>query len=147
MIWDLYNEPGGDSLRLVEASFDWARKAKPSQPLTIGAWGGPKDVSDRQLELSDMTSYHFYGDNAGMKARIADFKKLGRPVICTEWMARTLGAKYETELPLFKQEKVGCYNWGMVNGRTQTQYPWGSPKDAPEPKVWFHDLLHRDGSP
>lgn len=147
VIWDLYNEPGGGSLALVEASFDWARKAKPSQPLTIGVWGGPKDVSDKQLELSDVISYHFYGDNAGMKGRIAEFKKFGRPVICTEWMARTLGAKYETELPLFKQEKVACYNWGLVNGRTQTQYPWGSPKDAPEPKVWFHDLLRGDGSP
>ena len=94
-----------------------------------------------------MISYHFYGDNAGMKSRIANFKKLGRPVICTEWMARPLGARYETELPLFKEEKVACYNWGLVNGRTQTQYPWCSPKDAPEPKVWFHDLLHGDGSP
>ena len=46
-----------------------------------------------------------------------------------------------------RQEEVGCYNWGLVNGRTQCQYPWGSPKDAPEPKVWFHDLLRRDGSP
>ncbi len=62
-------------------------------------------------------------------------------------MARTLGAKYETELPLFKEENVGCYNWGLVNGRTQCHYPWGSPKDAPEPAVWFHDLLRRDGSP
>ncbi len=152
VLWDLYNEPGNSglgnqSLPLMEASFAWARKARPTQPLTIGVWGAPKEISDRQIELSDITSYHFYGDNAGMKARIAGFKAHRRPVICTEWMARTLGAKYESELPLFKSEHVGCYNWGLVNGRTQCQYPWGSPKDAPEPKVWFHDLLRRDGSP
>ena len=152
VLWDLYNEPGNSrmgnkSLPLVEAAFDWARQARPSQPLTIGVWGGPKEISDRQIELSDVISFHFYGNNAGMKKRIADLKKHGRPVLCTEWMARTTGSKYETELPLFKQEKVGCYNWGLVNGRTQCQYPWGSPKDAPEPKVWFHDLLRRDGSP
>ena len=152
VLWDLYNEPGNSgidnkSLPLVQAVFDWARQAKPSQPLTIGVWGGPKEISDKQIELSDVISLHFYGNYDGMKNRIADLKKFNRPVICTEWMARTLGSKYETELPLFKQEKVGCYNWGLVNGRTQCQYPWGSPKDAPEPQVWFHDLLRRDGSP
>lgn len=152
VLWDLYNEPGNSgmgnkSLPLVEASFAWARQANPSQPLTVGVWGGPKEISDRQIALSDIVSFHFYGDNKGMKARIAGFKAHKRPVICTEWMARTLGAKYETELPLFKSEDVGCYNWGLVNGRTQCQYPWGSPKNAPEPNVWFHDLLRRDGSP
>lgn len=152
VLWDLYNEPGNSgmgnkSLPLVEASFAWARQANPAQPLTIGVWGGPKEISDRQIELSDIVSFHFYGDHNGMKARVAEFKTRQRPVICTEWMARTLGAKYETELPLFKDEKVGCYNWGLVNGRTQCQYPWGSPKDAPEPALWFHDLLRRDGSP
>ena len=152
VLWDLYNEPGNsgmanNSLPLVEASFAWARQMNPTQPLTIGVWGGPKEISDRQQELSDIVSFHFYGDNNGMKARIAEFKKLGRPVVCTEWMARPLGAKFETELPLFKQECVGCYNWGLVNGRTQTQYPWGSPKDAPEPKIWFHDLFRNDGTP
>lgn len=152
VLWDLYNEPGNSgmankSLPLVEATFAWARQMKPAQPLTIGVWGGPKEISERQIDLSDILSFHFYGDNKGMKARIDDFKTHQRPVLCTEWMARTMGAKYETELPLFKEAKVGCYNWGMVNGRTQCQYPWGSPKDAPEPPVWFHDLLRRDGSP
>ncbi len=37
-------------------------------------------------------------------------------------------------------------NWGLVAGKTQTQYPWGSPKDAPEPEVWFHDILRSDGT-
>ncbi|MEN6576766.1 MAG: family 43 glycosylhydrolase [Phycisphaerales bacterium] len=152
VLWDLYNEPGNSgmgnkSLPLVEAAFDWARQARPSQPLTIGVWGGPKEISNRQIEFSDVISFHLYGNRDAMKGRIADLQKLHRPVICTEWMARTLGSKYETELPLFKQEKVACYNWGLVNGRTQCQYPWGSPKDAPEPQVWFHDLLRPDGSP
>jgi hypothetical protein len=152
VLWDLYNEPGNSgmgnkSLPLVEAVFDWARQAKASQPLTIGVWGGPKEISDKQIELSDVISFHHYGNYDSMKNRVADLKKFNRPVICTEWMARTLGSKYETELPLLQQEKVGCYNWGLVNGRTQCQYPWGSPKDAPEPQVWFHDLLRRDGSP
>jgi hypothetical protein len=152
VLWDLYNEPGNSgmgnkSLPLVEAVFGWARRAGASQPLTIGVWGGMHELGVRQIALSDVVSFHFYGNGDGMKGRIEAFKKHGRPVLCTEWMARTVGSRYETELPLFKQEKVGCYNWGLVNGRTQCQYPWGSPKGAPEPAVWHHDLLRRDGSP
>ena len=57
VMWDLYNEPGNSgfgnkSQPLVEASFTWARQALPSQPLTISVWGGPKEISDRQIELS-----------------------------------------------------------------------------------------------
>jgi len=152
VLWDLYNEPGNSgqdntSLPLMEASFAWARQVNPTQPLTIGVWGGPKEISDRQLQLSDIVSFHVYGGYDSMKDRIAEFKKSGRPVVCTEWMARLQGAKFETELPLLKQEGVGCYNWGLVNGRTQTQYPLGSPEAAPEQQVWYHDLIRRDGTP
>lgn len=37
--------------------------------------------------------------------------------------------------------------WGLVKGRIQTYYPWGSKPGTPEPKLWFHDLLHPDGTP
>ena len=50
LMWDLYNEPSR-SLPLVEATFGWARTVNPSQPLTIGPWGGPSEFSRRQLEL------------------------------------------------------------------------------------------------
>jgi hypothetical protein len=34
-----------------------------------------------------------------------------------------------------------------VNGRTQTHLPWpGFGRDDP-PGLWFHDLLHPDGTP
>ena len=41
--WDIYNEPansgmGSTSDALVAASFDWARAADPTQPLTVGVW-------------------------------------------------------------------------------------------------------------
>jgi hypothetical protein len=152
LMWDLYNEPGNSgmgnkSLPLVEAAFAWARAMNPSQPLTMSLWGAPPEISQRQLELSDVISFHFYGNYSGMREQIARHKSHLRPVINTEWMARLQGSRWETDLPLFKQEAVGCYSWGLVNGRTQCQYPWGSPKDAPEPQVWFHDLLRRDGSP
>ncbi|MGA2619990.1 MAG: hypothetical protein ABSF26_20430 [Thermoguttaceae bacterium] len=63
------------------------------------------------------------------------------------WMARLQGSRWETDLPLFKREDVGCYSWGLVNGRTQCQFAWYHKRGTPEPKVWFHDLFHSDGRP
>ena len=62
-------------------------------------------------------------------------------------MARPRGSRWDTDLPLFKREAVGCYNWGLVNGRTQCQFAWNDKRGTPEPAVWFHDLFHRDGRP
>jgi len=121
LMWDLYNEPSV-SLPLVEATFGWARAAKPSQPLTMGPFGGPAEFSRRQIELSDVISFHFYGNYEGLRGQIASYKTHLRPVINTEWMARPTGSQWATDLPLFKLEAVGCYNWGLVNGRTQCQF-------------------------
>jgi hypothetical protein len=152
LMWDLYNEPGNSgmgnrSLPLVEATFAWAREAKPLQPLTMGPWGAPAEISRRQLELSDIVSFHRYDNYAGLRDAIAQYKAHGRPVICTEWMARLQGSRWDTDLPLFRKEAVGCYSWGLVNGRTQCQFAWYHRKGTPEPKVWFHDLFRKDGTP
>lgn len=42
---------------------------------------------------------------------------------------------------------VPTINWGLVSGKTQTIYPWGSPEGAPPPEIWFHDVFHPDGKP
>ena len=144
LMWDLYNEPGNSkmgvkSMPLIRASFDWARAVAPSQPLTTYSMAG-------RLDISDVVSYHSYTNYDKQKVAIASYKKCLRPVICTEWMARPLGSRW-TDLALFKQEGVGCYNWGLVNGRTQCQFSWRSKPGDPEPKVWFHDLFHKDGTP
>ena len=153
LVWDLYNEPGNcgmgnNSLPLLEAAFQWARANHPAQPLTAGVWTDSlADLNRRQLELSDIISFHAYANLDGLEATIARYKAHDRPSICTEWMARLLGSNIVTDLPLFAREGVGCYAWGLVNGRTQCQFPWWSKKGDPEPAVWFHDLLRPDGTP
>ena len=153
VVWDLYNEPGNErmgnkSLPLLEAAFAWARQAQPVQPLTTGIWNaGLKDLNARTLDLSDVVSFHNYGDLGGVKRQVADLAARGRPVLCTEWMRRAGGSRFASHLPFFKQQRVGCWNWGLVNGKTQTHFPWGSPKGAPEPKEPFHDIFRRDGTP
>lgn len=48
---------------------------------------------------------------------------------------------------MFHEEGVGAINWGLVSGKTNTIFPWGSPEGASEPKVWFYDIFRKDGTP
>jgi alpha-galactosidase len=155
LAWDLYNEPGNSnygakSLPLLTKVFSWARAVAPSQPLTAGIWADDPSLAGLnrfQAANSDIISFHAYTDKAGTKKRIDALKVHERPLICTEYMARTRGSRFEDILPLLKAEDVGAMNWGFVNGKTQTIFPWGSKEGSPEPAVWFHDILRADGSP
>lgn len=151
LMWDLYNEPGNNklgakSLPLVKAVFSWARAANPSQPLTVGIWFNNKKLNQYQLQASDVITFHNYKNAESLRKEIAKLKNLGRPVICTEYMARTRDSRFETHLPIFKETNVGCYNWGLVSGKSQTIFPWGSEKGSPEPEIWFHDIFRTDGT-
>jgi len=144
VVWDLYNEPT-HSLPLVEAAFGWARQAGPDQPLTTCVYGGSCDPV-RLAELSDVISFHAYGSIAEMKKTVEQLAPYRRPLLCTEWMCRP-HSRFETHLPYLKEHRIGAWSWGLVAGRTQTYFPWGSPKGAAEPAVWFHDVLRADGTP
>jgi hypothetical protein len=131
----------------VEAAFRWAREVGPSQPITTTIFGKP-EMQQRIIELSDVLSFHNYSTLPSLKHQAASLAKHGRPLFCTEWMARTHGSRFETHLPFFKAQKIGCWNWGFVAGRTQTYFSWGTIRTpgAPEPSTWFHDILRRDGT-
>ncbi len=153
LMWDLYNEPAicaqeKHSLSLLNKVFEWAREVNISQPVTSGIWHtGLEELIGFQLEASDVITFHCYNDLESLKNLIKDLKEYERPLICTEYMARTLGSRFETHLPIFKDEKIGCYNWGLVAGKTQTIFPWYSEKGSSEPELWFHDILKKDGAP
>jgi hypothetical protein len=170
--WDLINEPDnmnpssyGSSeprdkpalaLRLTRKAFAWARAADPSQPLTSGVWQGDWSDPERlapiarcQLEESDVISFHSYDPPPVLRRRAADLRRYGRPLLCTEYMARPQGSTFEAVLPVLKEQGIGAYNWGFVAGKTQTQYPWDSWKKPyeGEPRVWFHEIFRGDGTP
>lgn len=152
LMWDLYNEPGNGglgtkSMVLLREVFRWARAAGPTQPISVGVWFDNDELNGFQLSKSDVVTFHNYHDSGNLEAQIGALRSHGRPMICTEYMARTRGSLFETCLPVFKREKVGCINWGLVDGKTQTKYPWGSEEGSPEPEPWFHEILHRDGTP
>ncbi len=151
LMWDLYNEPGNSgmgtkSLPLVKAAFGWARGQKPKQPLTVGLWRFSDDeMSASFIEMADVLSFHAYDAPQAVEAKIRRLKKLGRPLICTEWLRRQVGNDFRRILPLFAEHQIGWYNWGLVAGRTQTYMPWGSKEGDPEPELWQHDVFRADG--
>jgi hypothetical protein len=171
--WDLWNEP--DNLarqypgqpkdkaelvaKLLPQVFAWARSVDPSQPLTSGLWGKGPDwsqgqphnpVQTIQLNWSDVISFHDYGWPESMEARIEQLETYHRPILCSEFMARGAGSTFDGSLPVGWRHNVGMMNWGFVKGREQTWLPWDSwehPYVHTNPAVWFHDLLHEDGTP
>ncbi|MEI8376677.1 MAG: cellulase family glycosylhydrolase, partial [Planctomycetota bacterium] len=150
LIWDLYNEPtngiGDATLPLLTKVVDWARLVNPSQPLTVGVWSENRQLNDLAISRSDVITFHRYSNALQLEAFIRSLQKHDRPLICTEWLKRNWGSVGDL-LPVFVRHRVGCLHWGLVNGKTQTQYPWGSKAGAPEPKKWQHDLFRKDRTP
>ena len=174
LAWDVWNEPGSDNAGsygkeelkdkiarvtvLLPQVFAWAREANPVQPLTSGVWAvdtSPDganlgELQQIQLRESDIVSFHNYTWPEFFKRQVVWLKKYNRPVVCTEYMARPAGSTFDTILPIAKQEHVGAINWGFVAGKTQTYLPWESwehPYVLSQPPVWFHEVLHPDGTP
>ena len=128
LFWDLYNEPGNNqqgarSLPLLKQTFAWAREASPSQPLTAGIWFDNEELNAFQLAASDLITFHNYNDAADLQRQIDALRAHGRPLICTEWLRRGHSEVAEC-LPVFHKERVGCINWGLVSGKTQTIFAW-----------------------
>ncbi|MFC4209875.1 glycoside hydrolase family 2 TIM barrel-domain containing protein [Pedobacter lithocola] len=155
VLWDLYNEPGNSgydnkSLPLLKKVFTWGREVDPSQPLSAGVWKlALKELNRYQVENSDVTTYHNYGDPADHRKWLDSLRGVSkRPLICTEYMARSRNSLFSNIMPMLKSENIGAYNWGLVAGKTNTKYAWDTPlKDGSEPKLWFHDIFRPDGSP
>ncbi|SFS05760.1 Cellulase (glycosyl hydrolase family 5) [Granulicella pectinivorans] len=170
--WDVWNEPdNGNDKRFDEAPhkadlvagllpkvFAWVRSAHPVQPLTSGVWTGDdwanaskwSAVAKIQLTESDIISFHNYGWPEDFEARIQSLQPLGRPILCTEYMARGAGSTFDGSLPVAKKYHVGAINWGLVAGKTQTYLPWDSwqkPYVLSQPTVWFHEVFRHDGTP
>jgi len=186
LMWELYNEPGrhksednvtfttpmGDkSNKLLHDAWVWAREINPQQPITATAEGS---VGENNIQISlnnsDVYSIHSYSSALAMDSLIREYKSYGRPVMMTEWLARTNNKTVEDCLPVLKKYKVAAVNWGLVAGKSGTVWPWSSRRNTdgtnisvkekrakgeiikpgepfPEPEIWFHDLFRTDGTP
>ena len=171
LAWDIWNEPdspGGKAYRpipnkeilvegLIVDAFEWARAQEPIQPLTSSlfetdGWAREaiRPLERKQLAQSDILSFHDYRWPEDFAANVRTLQAYGRPVLATEYLARGAGSTFDGILPIAKRANVGVFNWGFVDGKTQTRLPWDSwkrPYVGAEPPVWFHDVLHGDGTP
>jgi hypothetical protein len=144
-------------LALLPKTFDWARAAHPTQPLTSGLWHGDWSslatmpaLARIQIEQSDVISFHNYGWPEDFEKAIKELEPFHRPILCTEYMARNIGSTFDTILPIAREHRVGAINWGLVAGKSQTWIPWDSwqrPYVTDQPAVWQHDIFHPDGTP
>lgn len=133
LLWDLYNEPGNPntasygknklkgkdrfSLELLQKTFLWAREVNPNQPITSGIWisGHARSKNFSAIDkfcydYSDIISFHAYSGKKYSQKLIKRYKDAQRPLICTEYMARTAGSTFAEILPLFKEQNVGTYS-------------------------------------
>lgn len=171
--WDVWNEPDNENdgsygasdppqkVQLVDALlpkvYAWCRGAGATQPLTSGVWNGDWSSPEKlnatekiQLDLSDVISFHNYDDPQSFQKHLEWLLKYGRPILCTEYMARGNHSTFEGTLPIAKKYDVAAYNWGFAAGKTQTYLPWDSWKNPyvdRQPEVWFHEIFRTDGQP
>ena len=174
--WDLYNEPdnvasdpGRDVLELkdkyiytfalLKKVVQWTREVNPSQPLTVGLWKGDhtlwgtlkklRPLERFMVKNSDVISFHSYDGPQITKEKINALKNYNRPILCTEYLARTNGSTFEAILPIFKKNGIHAINWGFVAGKTNTIFPWSSWRTDFDsiPKIWHHDIYRKDKSP
>lgn len=173
LIWDLFNEPDNMNLTsykdddyehhkaelsmlLLKKTINWVRIINPDQPITMAPWKEDWSSDDVMTALdnymfthSDIISFHCYEDKNDMLNRINALKRFKRPMLCTEYMARPFKNTFQEILPILKEHNVGAYNWGFVEGKTQTHCPWDSwnKKYEAEPELWFHDIFRKNGEP
>jgi hypothetical protein len=171
LAWDVWNEPDNDGggnypkhvgkqgfvEKLLPQVFDWARSQNPTQPLTSGLWQHDDwsmekltPIEKIQITQSDVISFHDYSWPEVFERRVRQLQAYGRPLLCTEYMARGNGSTFDGTLPLGKRYNVAMINWGLVDGKSQTRLPWDSwqkPYTMKEPTIWFHEVFRGDGRP
>jgi hypothetical protein len=173
LAWDVWNEPSNTNggayvqvelkdkqkrvLELLPRVFGWARSVGPTQPLTAGLWEGDWSAPEKldaigrvEFEQSDILSFHNYSWPEDFEQHVRWLESYHRPILCTEFMARSVGSTFDAILPIAREHHVAAINWGLVAGKSQTYLPWDSwekPYVLQPPPVWFHEVFYGDGRP
>lgn len=157
--WDLWNEPGNSnrhdmSIPYIRRVFEAARAMDPVQPLTAGVWSYPENygiyedadvepVQRLSLNESDIITFHQYEGIERVKQVVRQLQKENRPMMNTEWLNRVQDNFIQDNLPLYYEEGIGSYSWGLVAGKSQHFLPWDELWNHRELPLnrWQHDLF------
>ena len=63
-------------------------------------------------------------------------------------VSRLLRCAFDPILGDLRRANVAAFHWGLVDGKSQTIYPWDTWKKiyTAEPPLWHHDIFRADGS-
>jgi len=158
--WNVFNEPGitigvERSVPLIRQMFETVRECDPSQPLCadIYYWKDMDHLRPNEqvcADLSDVISWHCYKPVSGFVSDYESLKRFNRPILLTEWLNRINHQDVKDIYPLLYLERIDCWCWGFVAGKTQTYEPWDSIWEQYEASggsknfdftKWQHDLL------
>ncbi|KAJ3285674.1 hypothetical protein HDU79_007135, partial [Rhizoclosmatium sp. JEL0117] len=117
LAWDIWNEPGNfgswDYMPVITQLFPkiyrWIREEGATQPITSGVYGFDDpftEFQELQIALSDIITFHSYDPPATFLKYLNRLRPYNRPIICTEWLARTLGSTPAAILPVGKKENI-----------------------------------------
>lgn len=152
LYWCIWNEPENlrsyqkkrDVMKIMAQMYEWAWEVRPSQPLGSSVWyplndkGNSRvryDVDAFALEYSDIIVFHSYRPPVALHGMLKALQRFQRPMICEEYMARNRGSYFDAYLPIFKRNKVGAINWGLV-----TRIEPGTKPNA----IWQHGIYYND---
>ena len=170
-MWDVYNEPGCNghatgSTSLLRLAFKWAREVFITQPISSGWGGGIDGLGEMPYVLmnnADIINFHDYQHFSEtqfvqriefVKTLITEGSGSNRPVLYSEWLART-GSAIDPWFGYCEKYGVNSQHWGLFKGKTNTIYAWGdrsfaepnTPNYGREPDTWFHDIVRPDYTP
>ena len=118
--------------------FDWARGQKPVQPLTSGLWQHDDWSMDKLTPIEKDPDHAIRCDlvprlqlAGGFRAsRASSCRPYGRPLLCTEYMARGNGSTFDGSLPLGKRYNVAMYQLGLRRRQDTDAFPLGFMEEA-----------------
>ena len=151
LFWDLYNTAGNDALwektlPLMDQAFNWAREIDPEQPLSVPAWKEfGSAMTARELERSDLVTFHSFASVENVQALLLLMQRYNRPIVCTDWLLRQEDNTFEKILPLFSNYRVGWFNRGLVQGKTQQWIQQPEHRTDRPADLWQHDVLTPEG--
>ncbi|MBR6007662.1 MAG: cellulase family glycosylhydrolase [Clostridia bacterium] len=158
--WNVYNEPGISigmerCLPIIRLMFDTVSELDPVQPLCSDVWYwkdydnlNPRDALSARL--SDVISWHNYQPLDKFVTGYEQLRRLNKPILLTEWLHRIVHQNVRELYPLLYLERINCWCWGFVAGKTQTYEPWDSLWERFDRengntdldfKLWQHDLF------
>ena len=146
------------STSFCRSVFEWARSVHPTQPLTSGVWHGnwsdpAKENATTKIQLaeSDIITFHNYDWPEDFEARIKELQPHHRPILCTEYMARSAGSHLRHRAPHRRSAITSPPSTGASSTARPRPIFHGTPGSAPtsssQPTIWFHDVFHPDGTP